>query len=363
MFFHVNNVNRNMIGELSLRRLQRVGKATYSISLPKGWVRRRGLRPGDILEVYEESDGSLRIRSRMDKLAESSYLIDAELCRVYGQISKLITACYHRGCERIEVRAAGGLNEEIVKEISEVVSRLPGFEIIERTNKSIVLQNFIDPSKFSVRGLIRRLQTMISTMFGNISDFLFSRSYEDIKSIRDLREKIHQLHELIIRLLITYLDHRGLGRAIGLKNSTEAYCMVMFSDHVLRITEHLYNIGEEFLKFRKKIWRDKEILSLFRELIGITSMIFEDSINAFINTDPQHTMKILNQISNVIDHQLSGGELLKTRDLEKTCFIEKILCSLRGVMLECERIVEEIFDRFIENGGPVCMLKENSKSI
>jgi len=33
-------------GGLSLRRLQRVGKATYSISLPKEWVRRRGLRPG-----------------------------------------------------------------------------------------------------------------------------------------------------------------------------------------------------------------------------------------------------------------------------------------------------------------------------
>ena len=353
-----------MIGESSLRRLQRVGKATYSVSLPKGWVKKRGLRPGDVLEVYEESDGSLRIRSRMDKLAESSYLIDAELCRVYGQISKLITACYHRGCERIEVRAAGGLNEEIVKEISDAASRLPGFEIIERTDKSIVLQNFIDPSKFSVRGLIRRLQTMISTMFGNISDFLFSGSYEDIKSIRDLREKIYQLHELIIRLLITYLEHRGLGRMIEIKNSAEAYCMIMFSGHILRIAEHLYNIGEELLRFRKKIWRDKEMLSLFRELIGMTSMIFEDSVNTFINTDPQHTMKILNQISNIVDHQLSSGELLKARDLERTCFIEKTLCSLKGVMLECERIVEEIFDRFIENGGPVCILREGvSESI
>lgn len=363
MFYHVNNVNRNMIGESSLRRLQRVGKATYSISLPKGWVRRRGLRPGDVLEVYEESDGSLRIRSRIDKLAESSYLIDAELCRTYGQISKLITACYHRGCEKIEVRAAGGLSDEIIKEISEVVSRLPGFEIIERTNKSIVLQNFIDPSKFSVRGLIRRLQTMISTMFGNISDFLFSRSYEDIKSIRDLREKIHQLHELIIRLLITYLEHRSLGKAIGLKNSTEAYCMLIFSDYILRIGEHLYSIGEEFLRFRKKIWRNKETLGLLRELIGITSMTFEDSINAFINTDPQHTMKILDQISNIISNQLSDKEILKARNLEETCFIGKILCSLKGIMLECERIVEEIFDRFIENGGPVCMLKEASQNI
>ena len=351
------------MGGSSLRRLQRVGKATYSISLPKEWVKRRGLRPGDILEVHEESDGSLRIRSRMDKLAESSYLIDAELCRVYGQISKLITACYHRGCERVEVRAAGGLNDEVVKEISEAASRLPGFEIIERTNKSIVLQNFIDPSKFSVRGLIRRLQTMISTMFGNISDFLFSMSYEDIKSIRDLREKIRQLHALMVRLLITYLEHRGLGRAIGLKNSTDAYCMIMFSDHMLRIAEHLYDIGEEFLRFRKRLWRNKEMLSLLKELIGLTSMIFEDSINAFINTDPQHTMKILNQISNIVDHQLSGGELLKVHDLGRTCFIEKILCSLRGIMLECERIVEEIFDRFIENGGPVCMLKETYRSV
>ena len=346
------------MGGSSLRRLQRVGKATYSISLPKEWVRRRGLRPGDILEVYEEGDGSLRIRSRVDKLAESSYIIDAELCRVYGQISKLITACYHRGCERIEVRAAGGLNGEIVKEVSETVSRLPGFEIIERTNKRIVLQNFVDPSRFSARGLTRRLQTMISTMFGNISDFLYSRSYEDIKSVRDLREKIHQLYELTIRLLITYLEHRGLGKTIGLRNSTEAYCMIMFSDHMFRIAEHLCNVGEELLRFRKRIWGSEELLSLLRELIGMASIIFEDSINAFINTDPQRTIKILNQISNIIDHQLSSGEFLKVRDPERTRLVERILCSLRGIMLECERLVEEVFDRFVENGGPVCMLRE-----
>ena len=351
-----------MAGGTSLRRLQRVGKATYSISLPKEWVKRRGLRPGDILEVYEESDGSLRVRSRADKLAESSYTINAELCRVHGQISKLIAACYHRGCERIEVRAAGGLNGEIVKEVSEVASRLPGFEIIERTNKSIVLQNFVDPSRFSVRGLTRRLQTMISTMFGNISDFLFSRSYEDIKSVRDLREKIHQLHELMIRLLITYLEHRDLGRRIGLRNSTEAYCMFMFSDHMLRIAEHLCSIGDDLLRFRKRIWRSEETLNLLKEFVGTASMIFEDSVNVFINTDPQRTMKILNQIFNIVDHRFSRRELLNIRDPKDTHLIERILCSLRGIMLECERIVEKVFDRFVEDGGPVCMLKETYTS-
>ena len=127
---------------------------------------------------------------------------------------------------------------------------------------------------------------------------------------------------------------------------------------MLKIAEHLYNVGEELLRFRKKIWESEELLNLLRELVGIASMIFEDSINAFINTDPQLTIKILNQISNIIDHQLSSGEFLKVRDPERARLVERILCSLRGIMLECERLVEEVFDRFVENGGPVCMLKE-----
>ena len=134
--------------------------------------------------------------------------------------------------------------------------------------------------------------------------------------------------------------------------------MIMFSDHMLRIAEHLYDVGEELLRSRKRIWGSEEMLSLLRELIGMVSMIFEDSINAFINTDPQRTIKILNQISNIIDYQLSNGGFLKVRDPERARLVERILCSLKGIMLECERLVEEVFDRFIENGGPVCMLKE-----
>ena len=132
----------------------------------------------------------------------------------------------------------------------------------------------------------------------------------------------------------------------------------MFSDHVLRIADHLYNIGEELLRFRKRIWKDEKLLSLFRKLIGMASTIFEDSINTFINIDPQHTMKILNQISDTVDHQLSDKELLKTCGSERMYLIEKILCLLKEIILECERIVEEVFDRFVEDGRPICMLKE-----
>ena len=46
---------------VELRRLQMTGGASYTVSLPKDWVREQGLKAGDVVAVLPRSDSSLTL--------------------------------------------------------------------------------------------------------------------------------------------------------------------------------------------------------------------------------------------------------------------------------------------------------------
>src|SRR3989442_5425811 len=50
-----------MSREIELRKLQMTGGASYTVSLPKGWVKEQGLKVGDVVAVMPRSDSSLTL--------------------------------------------------------------------------------------------------------------------------------------------------------------------------------------------------------------------------------------------------------------------------------------------------------------
>ncbi len=47
--------------QVELRRLQMTGGASYTVSLPKDWVKEQGLKVGDVVAVLPRSDSSLTL--------------------------------------------------------------------------------------------------------------------------------------------------------------------------------------------------------------------------------------------------------------------------------------------------------------
>ncbi|MEM0205160.1 MAG: AbrB/MazE/SpoVT family DNA-binding domain-containing protein, partial [Nitrososphaerota archaeon] len=57
---------------IEIRKLQKVGTATLTVSLPKKWVLKKGLKPGDRVTLIENEDGSLRLDVGDVKTAEET---------------------------------------------------------------------------------------------------------------------------------------------------------------------------------------------------------------------------------------------------------------------------------------------------
>ena len=81
---------RRGLEERVFRRLQVVGRASFSISLPKSWVLRVGLKPGDVLEISEGVDGSLRLSPPEARLRRSFCRLNADLCRDPEQLGAFL---------------------------------------------------------------------------------------------------------------------------------------------------------------------------------------------------------------------------------------------------------------------------------
>ena len=55
---------------MEARKVQRVGYSTLTVSLPRDWVGDVRLKPGDIVSIKREDDGSLKLIPGMERKRE-----------------------------------------------------------------------------------------------------------------------------------------------------------------------------------------------------------------------------------------------------------------------------------------------------
>ena len=104
------------------RKVQRVGYSTYSVSLPKNWVKEVGLKPGDIVMLNEEKDGSLKLvpSNLVERKAQTEEcVINSDFCTDPGMLERIIVGNYTLGLDSFSVvsssRISRGHNAEGVQ--------------------------------------------------------------------------------------------------------------------------------------------------------------------------------------------------------------------------------------------------------
>ena len=112
------------------RKVQRVGKSSLAVSLPRDWVKQTGLKQGDLVTLAEDSDGALRLEPGYTERTTMKCNINADLCKENELLSRLITGSYVLGYDTIVVSSKIELSSEHLEEIRRVVKRLRGLEIV-----------------------------------------------------------------------------------------------------------------------------------------------------------------------------------------------------------------------------------------
>ncbi len=144
---------------------------TLVVSLPRRWIKKFGIKPDSHLHIQESAEGSLRITPLQitatpeERTASIRLLEQDELT-----LTTLLETYYVVGFDQLTIESSRRLNEPVKKILNKIVNQLPGYEILESTDRRVVIkgvsairgQDIIEFVKMSSRTTIEMITTLIS---------------------------------------------------------------------------------------------------------------------------------------------------------------------------------------------------------
>ncbi len=228
-----------------VRKVQKLGLSSLGISLPKGWLKDLGVEAGSSVVVQLQDDGGLRITTEIAGPRESSSecFLDADRCKQKGFLERLILASYMVGCNTIRIKARGELDSGHIEEVRSALTKLTGVTPVDQGSKYLTLENFAEPSKFPVEGLLRRQYFLISRI--HALTFQMVIEGRDLRDpIRAAREEVERIYTFAIRQLLLAARDPSVAKQIGLDDPRQiggdrAFAMLManVADSYLEIAE------------------------------------------------------------------------------------------------------------------------------
>lgn len=248
------------------RRVIKQGNNTLTLTLPRKWAQKFGIKAGDEIEVEEE--GSY-LKILTNEIKEEPKKIQLDFSQVNETIMNSLLAVVHKnGYDEVEVLYNDPKTAKIIQK--RINSMLIGYEIVEQTPKRCVIRNVSGWHDKEFDNLLRRTFLVTLTLGKNSLETIKTGLYENLKELLILEETNNKLtnycHALLNRKIFdcprktVYLYHISwLLEKIG--DEYKSLC--------------LYLIENKNLKF------DKEILKAYERV----NILLEDYYHLFYQYD------------------------------------------------------------------------------
>ena len=176
------------------RKLQKINKSFF-VSLPKSWVKNLGLDKNSLIEMVICDDGSITLLPKLNQppLENENEIVLSSSRYVARDIVKHCLS----GIDRIIIASNEDFDEEIWNDLPWFVTHLPNAEIIEKSNRRVVIHNF-GYKTIPTKKVIQRLLYLTCEMFENLRTNSKEELLENFESIR-------RFYFILITHIRTYL--------------------------------------------------------------------------------------------------------------------------------------------------------------
>lgn len=209
---------------METRKIQKVGTSTLTLSLPREWLERCGLRKGDPVLLVEDGERlHLSPAGRGDPGSRRGdhRIVDADRCPAPGMLERVLVGHYVLGRRRVTVRSAGPLPPAHREAIYRTVRRLIAFGIVEEGPSLVVLQCSLDPANFPLSRLLRRLHGLVAGMAADAVEALLRADRGRAEEVLRREEDADTTYWLILRLALSALLDETLLAPLGLRSRLE----------------------------------------------------------------------------------------------------------------------------------------------
>jgi AbrB family looped-hinge helix DNA binding protein len=198
------------------RRVLKAGHSSIAVTLPKPWAEAMNLRPGDLVVFDQNDDGTLFLKPAPVPGATTNgtpFLVSAHSFDTPGVLERLVVGAYRVGHDAIEIRADMPLAPDRVEELLGAARGLLGVSVVAQEPNRVVLQNFIDPSKYGLPQLVQRMKMILVAFLEETEEVLTRRQRS--RRIPTLEEESAKVLALLVRQLFLASRDWSLARRIG----------------------------------------------------------------------------------------------------------------------------------------------------
>ena len=346
---------------LQVRKIQKVGYSTLTVSLPRDWVEDVKLMPGDIISIRREPDGSLKLIPGTEYKHEEgeSCIINADLCDSPHLLTRAITGNYILGHDTIQITTKEELTKMHLEEIRTTARRLTGLNIVEQTLNQVTLQSFIDATRFSVYGLMRRLHVIISSMLDASSEALLEGNTEPAAEVTQMEDDVDRIYWLIIRQLFLVLRDRRRATDVGVDSPLHIVGNRVIAKTLEEIADAGEEVGNEVLVLKDQHITSDTSRKIAKFAVQVNT-ILEHSFTAFLTGNIKLANDTLESIESAENDAsvLTQEVLIHQKNASVAASVRIILWNLSQIARYCRIIGEVAINRTMETPSEICELPQ-----
>jgi phosphate uptake regulator len=332
---------------VELRKLQMVGNASFSITLPPAWIKEYKMKPSDQITITREVDGSLKLVPGIVRPAkEIKITIDADRCKKTRILMRLIIGGYNRGCDTIEIVSKRGISENHRKEINDATANLMGMGIVESTSNRVTLQSVVDSSKFPMGPILKRFYKLVSSMNQDALQALKDKDTSLAASVIQRENEVDNIYWLMGRQILTATRDMNVLSKIDLKGMPDVALQLLIFPRIKSVSDYAVDIANNLLVIVKNGTSEADLQKIIR-LGYMAHKAFSNACEAFFKVD---VLLANDAVESFEPLQKMKDELLvdlcpRIQHADLAMRLSNIIRDFRGIVAHAKFIAEVTIDQ------------------
>jgi len=307
---------------MDTRKVQRTGKSTFIVSLPKNWATKNGVQAGSIIYITQSDNGALLLstdRSEKDLRAK------LDIGDKSGEpLVRDIIGCYVGGYRTIEVTSSH-MSSAQKKDLHQIVNKLIGPEILEETINKVVIQDLLSSEELQAERALKRIRTVVKSMIQDSISALLDCNKELALDVIQRDNDVDRLNLLISRQFTEILRSGSVKQET--LNSITAFTYMQAASNLERIADHASRIAEVANQCDSAL--PTEMAEEVSRLESVFGSLIDDSLSYLLQTNS-------GKANELID---------KTREIQKRV---QLIANSSGAKDQSEMLVRLVVASSIE---------------
>ncbi len=331
--------------EIETRKLQTTKSGSYFITLPKAWVVKKDILKNKELMITESDDGNLLIGPlKNQENFYNEFTISIEEYMENNSLERCINSSYIQGADIITILSKNTIAPETKRLVKDTVINLIGTEISEEFSNRITIRVLVNPVKFPLINLIKRIYMLVSSMhIDSIKSFINSDKML-AEDVINRGKEVDKLFFLMLRQLNLSLTNQLNFSDICLSDiKIDCVLGIVLARDLSRMAHYASEIAKESDKLV-----DKEISQELKDhIVKMSRFIIkmqQNAILAFFKNDFMRANRVLNNNQQVIqfDHETEKMVLEKTKDTSTIISLITISRNLRNIATSAMAVSQDL---------------------